>query len=114
VRYVVTLAVTLALAGCAPTTHATASARPTPTNDSTALACRADVSRANLHVQDLTALDPAIHDCSSLAMLEATIAANPGYLDGDVLVRDFASSRCQDRTFVDVRNALVCKELGLP
>ena len=39
------------------------------------------VNHANLHVQDVTALDFAIHDCSSLAMLEAVTTADPGYLD---------------------------------
>jgi hypothetical protein len=100
----------LAVAGCS----SASSIEPTATEDPAELSCRADVSHANLHVQDITALDFAIHDCRSLRMLKAAIAANPGYLDPSVSVREFAKNRCRDPAFLDVANARVCRQLQLP
>lgn len=91
-----------------------ASATPERPEDDALSSCRSGVTHANLHVNDVTALDFAIHDCTSLAMLASELAANPGYLDADLSARAFATNRCQDPAFLDVANALVCQELGLP
>jgi hypothetical protein len=107
------LALGVCLTACS--TGSSPSTRPTPTENPAAEACLSGVNHANLHVQDVTALDFAIHDCSSMAMLEATLAAHPGYLNLDMTtVREFATNRCQDPAFLDVSHALVCQELGLP
>ena len=105
--------VVLLLAACTdptPGAHASQAA----SEDATLAACRSGVAHANLHVNDVTALDFAVHDCASLAMLEAELRANPGYLDATVTAETFATNRCMDPAFLDVGNALVCQELGLP
>ncbi len=103
------LALMVALAACGRS----GSLSPSATEDAALSSCRADVAHANLNVHDVTALDFAIHDCASLAMLTQVVDAAPGYLNVDVTVKQFATNRCMDPEFPDITEAKVCIELGL-
>lgn len=104
----------LGLTACSSAPAPTPRPTPTPTKVPALVACRADVGYAK-YGNELTALDPAIHDCSSVAMLEKMVDANPpGWFDMTESVKTFATHRCEDPTFVDVKHALVCQELELP
>lgn len=96
------LAFTLVVAGCGGAT---------PTVDPATAKCRADVESANRYAQNPAALDFALDDCPSLAVLQDTLAADPGYLKPGVTVEDWVRSRCADPTALFSRDD-ICLAVG--
>ena len=93
-------------AGCSPTL----TLPPVPTPDPMAV-CQGDVEIANRSVGNVEALDFAIEDCGSLAILKAAIGADPGYLQAGVTVESFVATRCTSSATGDLVDSPICREV---
>jgi hypothetical protein len=100
---------TIGFAGCDVTGQT--AVPPTPTAEPGMAFCEADVAQANLHPNDVTALDGALRDCATLDQLQRTVNANPGFLGEGVSVSDFASNRCRVES-AQLSSSPVCQDLA--
>lgn len=89
------LGLALVLGACS-SAASTPSPAPTSAADAAYESCAQEVRIANRDAHNVKALDFAIHDCPSLAVLKRAIAANPGYLNASTSPEEFVANRCAD------------------